>query len=36
MGHPHTSTIATLEEHLPKLTEAGVTVVPLSTLIAAR
>jgi hypothetical protein len=36
IGHPRPSTIAALQEHLPKLAEAGITVVPLSTLIAAR
>ncbi len=35
IGHPHPSTIAALKEHLPKLSEAGITVVPLSTLIAS-
>ncbi len=35
IGHPHPSTIAALKEHLPKLSEAGIAVVPLSTLIAS-
>ncbi|MEE9519866.1 MAG: divergent polysaccharide deacetylase family protein, partial [bacterium] len=36
IGHPRPSTIAALQEYLPKLAEAGITVVPLSTLIATR
>jgi polysaccharide deacetylase 2 family uncharacterized protein YibQ len=36
IGHPHPSTISALEEHLPKLQEKGITVVPLSTLISPR
>lgn len=35
IGHPRPSTIAALKEHLPKLSEAGIAVVPLSTLIAS-
>lgn len=34
--HTHATTISALKEHLPKLAEEGITVVPLSTLIASR
>ncbi len=35
IGHPRPSTISALKEHLPKLSEAGIAVVPLSTLITS-
>ena len=34
IGHPRKATIAALRDHLPRLAEAGITVVPLSSLVA--